>query len=169
MPRGARHRQDRSPRQRRGFSFIELMVVVGIIGLFAGVVIPGLAASTKPLADPVAQVLEADLLRARTEAMMRGESVVAVASPTGDGWWIARASAVDEPIDGTLRVFGRGGFAAQQGLKLVVPQQDDARVFARFDSLGARDEGVPTLELKDAHGASLATWRLDAGRAKLSR
>ena len=154
--------------RRNGFSFIELMVVVGIIGLFAGVVIPGLAASTKPLAEPVAQVLEADLLRARTEAMMRGETMVAVASPTGDGWWIARASAVDEPIDGTLRVFGRGGFAEQQGLTFVV-QQEDARVFAQFDSLGARDEGVPTLVLKDQRGASLATWRLDAGRAKLSR
>ena len=58
-------------KRRRGFSFVEIMLVVGLLGLFASLVIPGLASARLPIETPVEHALEADLRQARTEAIAR--------------------------------------------------------------------------------------------------
>ncbi|MFM7259866.1 MAG: prepilin-type N-terminal cleavage/methylation domain-containing protein, partial [bacterium] len=57
--------------RHRGFSFVELLVVVGLLGIFASLVIPGLASARLPVATPVEHALEADRCLARTEAIAR--------------------------------------------------------------------------------------------------
>lgn len=158
--------------RRRGFTLLELLLVVGIVGLFAGLVIPGFANGSRPMGEPVADMLAADLRRARTESMVRGQPVVIVAAHDGSAWWLALASDPGTAIDGTTRAFGRGGLAPMKGAKLLVKgegETDGARVFATFDALGSRDEAVPVLELRDARGERVEQWTLPAGRARLER
>ena len=44
--------------------------------------------------------------------------------------------------------------------------EDGSRVFAHFDTLGSRDEGEPTLELRDRDGDRIASWTIPAGRTR---
>ena len=162
----------RTRRSRRGFSMVELMLVVAIVGLFAGIVIPNFANGSRPLGQPVAELLNADLRRARTEAMVRNQTVVAVAATDGSAWWLATATDPTTPLDGTLRTFGRGGLASADHAQLLVKggaEPDDAhRVFATFDPLGSRDDGEATFEMRDSHGTAVGRWTLLPGRARLS-
>ena len=155
---------------RRGFTLVEVLLVAGIIGVFATLVLPGLTGGSQPPADAVRAMLEADLRRARSEALMRGEPVVAVAEPDGSSWWLGLARSADTEIAGTRRWFGRGGLAPMKGARLVVKGEADAegpRVFATFDALGSRDEGAPTFELRGADGRAVRAWTLPAGRTRL--
>ena len=160
---------------RRGFSLIELLVVVGVIGIFAGLVIPGFADASRPLGEPIRQTLEADLRRARTEAMVRSEPVVAVADAKGGAWWLGLARTPETPLDGTRRQLGSGGLSAAKRACLLVTtdavgNEDDAGfvVFARFDTLGSRDESTATLELRDEDGRAAGRWTMPSGRTRLT-
>lgn len=156
---------------RRGFSMLELLVVVGIIGLFAGLVIPSLASASRPVGGSIENLLEIDLRRARTEALMRGEPIALVAADDGRSWWLAPSRSAGTPIDGTVRAFGRGGLAPMKGTTLIAKGDEDSaawRVIASFDSLGSRDEGVPSLELRDSSGKRVAAWTIPAGRTRLA-
>ncbi len=164
--------------RRRAFTLVELMIVVGVIGVFAGVVIPRMGDGARPIAARVAEILEADLRRARTEALARGGPIVAVAAADGHAWWLAGAKTPATPIDGTERQFGRSGLAPMKGATLTITNDDAAEeaaeingcvVFASFDALGSRDESTPAFTLHDATGASLANWTLPAGRTRLAR
>lgn len=162
----------RRPMQSRGFSFIEVLVAAAVIAVFAALVVPGLANAARPMGEPVKQMLDADLRRARTESMVRGESVVMVAARDGSGWWLAPKSDPSVKLDGSYRGFGRGGLGAMKGATLFVKGDEegdgDYRVFAEFDTLGSRDEGTPAIELRDRDGKTVESWNLPAGRARLT-
>ena len=157
---------------RRGFSFVEIMVATAVIGIFAALVLPGFANASRPMGEPVREMLDADLRRARTESMVRGEPVVIVAASNGSGWWLATASTPASAIDGTYRAFGRGGLGPMKGATLVIKggeaTDERFRVFAEFDTLGSRDEGVPSFELRDRDGTRIESWTLPAGRTRLA-
>jgi len=159
-------------RPSKGFSFIEVMVAAAVIAVFAMLVVPGLANASRPMGGPVREMLDADLRRARTESMVRGEPVAMVAARDGSGWWLAPAHEPATKIDGTYRGFGRGGLAPLKGATLFVKgdQEGDGtyRVFAEFDTLGSRDEGTPALELRDRDGKPVESWTLPAGRTRLA-
>ncbi|MFM1868541.1 MAG: hypothetical protein RL591_1949 [Planctomycetota bacterium] len=173
---------------RRAFSFVEVLVVVGILGLFAALVIPRLASARLPLATPVENTLEADLRLARTEAIARSKPIVFVVAEGGDAWWIADATTPSEPIDRTRREFGRGALTELHGVTIevanVVPNMEleselvpseDARhadgvsVVATFDALGTRDNDVVYFTARDERGLRFAHWTLPAGRTRLAK
>lgn len=164
-------------RRRRGFTFIELCVVTAILAVFATLVIPRIASARGSAASSVEQLLEADLRRARTEALARAQPIVVVAAADGSAWWIAEGTRPSTPIAGAMRVFGRGALVehADARLSAALPIDDAAgsdptepRAFARFDALGSRDEGIPTLTLTESSRRS-AQWTLPAGRSRLER
>jgi prepilin-type N-terminal cleavage/methylation domain-containing protein len=169
---------------RRAFSFVEVLVVVGILGLFAALVIPRLASAKLPLATPVENTLEADLRLARTEAIARAKPVVFVLAAGGDAWWIADAANPSEPIERTRREFGRGTLTELNGVTIEVASGEfngqltppdsprDAagvHVIATFDALGTRDSDVVQFTARDEHGLRIAHWTLPAGRTRLAK
>lgn len=159
-------------RQERGFTFVEMLVVVAILALFAWLVIPGLAGAASPIAGPVETMLEADLQRAKTEAMARATPMVVAANEDGSAWWIAPSGDPTEAIDGSRRIFGHAGLVQYRDTRLDVKSGfgglvEGVRVIAVFDPLGSRDTGTPVLTLRNG-GSSIASWTIPAGRTKLS-
>lgn len=166
----------KSQPQRRGFTFVEVLVVVGILGLFASLVIPRLASAKLPVATPVENTLEADLRLARTEAIARARPMAFVIADNGSAWWIAEATNPTEPIERTRREFGRGALTELDGVTIAVTNSDSAthlahesaHVIATFDALGTRDAGAVELFARDARGLEIARWILPAGRTRLA-
>lgn len=160
----------------RGFTFVEVLVVVGILGLFASLVIPRLASAKLPVATPVENTLEADLRLARTEAIARARTIAFVIAEDGAAWWIAEATNPTEPIERTRREFGRGALTELDGVTIAVESSDhgsvsklqSVHVIATFDALGTRDTGVVELLARDARGSHIARWTLPAGRTRLT-
>ena len=162
---------------RTGFTFVEMCVVAAILAVFATLVIPRIASARTSAAASVEQLLEADLRRARTEALARAHPIVVVAAHDGSSWWIAADEEPSTPIAGTMRAFGRGTLVEHGDARLTAALASETggdhaesapRIFARFDALGSRDEGIPTLTLTESARRS-AQWTLPAGRSRLER
>ena len=73
------------PRCRRGFTLLELLVVLVLLGLGAALVLPSLRLPARAPGE------DAPLERARATAIRRGEAVRLSVNPTGD--WTVRATA----------------------------------------------------------------------------
>ena len=93
------------PRRRRGFTLLELLVVLVLLGLAAAFVLPTLRL---PATTPgAASALE----RARATAIRRGEAVRLSVSATGD--WTVAATA---DTTGTILLSGTGADATGAGV-----------------------------------------------------
>lgn len=125
-----------APRLERGFSLVEALSVVAIMGVFAGVAVPSLqAASGSMRVSSASNELLADLLLARSEAVKRKTRVVVCKSwdglvcATSGNWqqgWIVFADldgnglrAASEPLlqrqpagPVALRISGNGNVAS---------------------------------------------------------
>ncbi|HUS25720.1 MAG TPA: GspH/FimT family pseudopilin [Candidatus Binatia bacterium] len=74
-----------SPRRSRGFSLIELITVVVMIGIFTAMAIPGFTYLTRiTRVKGAATTVYLSLLKARSEAVKRGSAVTL--TPVGGNW-----------------------------------------------------------------------------------
>jgi prepilin-type N-terminal cleavage/methylation domain-containing protein len=69
-----------------GFTLMEMMVVVVIIGLMAAMIVPNLANSTETMSQSAARTVMADLEYAQGEAIMTQTSVLVTFTPTTNSY-----------------------------------------------------------------------------------
>jgi prepilin-type N-terminal cleavage/methylation domain-containing protein len=169
---------------RGAFTLIEVLVVVSIIAILAAVVVPRLSSAATPAPRPVADVLEADLRRARIEAMSSLTPTQLVVSADRARWWLQPTGGLgdDQAIASSLRAFGFGTLGPYGGYTLEIriggdlaPEGDVA--IATFDDLGTRDNQTVEVSLVAPQGEGLeistlgegetTTWTLDAQRTRL--
>lgn len=162
-------------RAARGFTLIEMLVVVVVMAILASVALPTLAGASAPLARPIADLLENDLRIARFEAMGSMRDTLLVVGEARDRWWLQPAGELEpaRALPASLRVIGVDTLKPYEGHGISVlingeEPADGAVILAQFDSEGTRNDTTIHIALTAAMSKSrLATWRLDPRRTRL--
>lgn len=113
---------------RRGFTLVEVVVVIAILGITAAAVVPALArVATEDDLTAATRQLETVFASARGQAVERATSVGVTLVPETGRYWTT-------PVDGAVLDSGRLTFPA--GVRL---QSRASRPTFRFDPLGTAD------------------------------
>ncbi len=84
---------------RRGFTLIEMLLVLTILSIIAGIVLPMALASSAGLADSTARLLWSDLEHAQVLAVARPNTRVALqVDADGLGWRLVDLNAPETPL-----------------------------------------------------------------------
>jgi prepilin-type N-terminal cleavage/methylation domain-containing protein len=132
---------------KRGFTLVEVVVVIAILGITAAAVVPALARATAEDdltrgARALGEVLDA----ARTRALERAISVRVAFVPETGRYWVTAAE----------QVLDSGAFALDPAVRL---QSPSARPTFRFDPLGTADgDSVLLVGSSGARALNLDRW-----------
>lgn len=144
-------------RSRRGYTLIEVLIVVVVIGIASAVVVPGLIRASTLGIQAAARTAIADVLYAQNEAVVQQRPFTVYVDTDAERYWMetdADGDGVDEPVSLQWRVGGDSfiDFARDErfeGVSLARVEldasgnptftEDGGVVTIRFDELGSPD------------------------------
>ena len=134
-------------RHRGGFTLAELMVVVVIIGITAGMVIPYASSAADSAAMAGARMIVCDLQYAQNMAITTQTPVTVTFNPGGESYTLSNASgSLIHPINKTAYVVDFASQRGFEGLDIVSASFNGAASVA-FDELGSPDNaGAVTIQ-----------------------
>lgn len=171
-----KHARHRRCSARRAFSLIEVLIVVLVLAILASLVVPSLANATAPLPRTIADLLEADFRRARTEAIGTVREMHMVVGADRDRWWLQPSGPLEpvRALPASMRVLGNDNLAPFAGIRLE-PTIDGRTpstgpvAFAIFSTEGLRSASRLELALVAAANAqTLIEWRVRPQRSQLT-
>lgn len=135
-------------RQSAGFSLVELLIVISIIGIIAGLIIPGTNPSLRDQLQSTAQLIANDIAYARGLAVANGSSY-RITFDTTNNQYVLKHSGTNSALN-TLPPSPfhlRSDAATQQTIRLAdLPRvNQQARIFAVY-AQGASPSAVTDLE-----------------------
>jgi Tfp pilus assembly protein FimT len=152
------------------------VIVVLVLAILASLVVPSLANATAPLPRTIADLLEADFRRARTEAIGTVREMQMVVGADRDRWWLQPTGPLDaaRAMPTSLRILGNGNLAPFAGIRL--EPTIDGRIpsnglvaFAIFSTEGLRSDSQLELALvATATAQTLIQWRVQPQRSQLT-
>jgi Tfp pilus assembly protein FimT len=150
-----------------GYSFVELMLILLIVGIFAALAVPYLSQASASRLPAAMRQLEADLAYAQTYSITHHDTpCVVVFDTVNHSYHLAAQASPQTPLINPLDkqpyriTFGQGSAASLAGIRIkTLTVGDDNRL--GFGHLGQLDQSAPAhITLTD--GESDMTLRLDA-------
>lgn len=94
--------------RRRGYTLLELMIVVVLLGITAAVVAPSLQGSEPLRVQTAVRALAADIMFAQSDALAYQQRRAVVLDPASNSYWIAEVSgpALDFDADAMFKIDG---------------------------------------------------------------
>lgn len=103
----------------RGFSLVEMIIVVAIISLFAGVAGYGLSLSSGKAADECARKLAACIQHGRTTTMGKYRNIITISKESGSGQTVVKEEVtIKIEDDGTEQKSERSSTVGSKGVKV---------------------------------------------------
>lgn len=161
------------PRQRRGFTFAEVLIVVAILAIVASLAITGDSRPDRTQLRAAARLLVADLEYAQMQSVGNGsDPCVIVFGDANSSYYLARLSDANTPIDdpGTglpmRTTFGEGRAAGLSRVSFDAINVGGDKQLA-FTSTGAPDQATDAVITLRA-GAETITIRVDGATGEPS-
>ena len=170
----------RDRQARPGFSLVEILTVVAILGIVSAIALPTLSGTAESRLRGAARMLAADLSFAQAQSMTDGEHLrVVVFDPDDNAYRIAIAGAPEKPIQDPIRKqphvtrYGEGRVSHLAGVEIdsVNFSDDDGDGLPElaYQLYGNLDHGEPaTIVLRHGDRTLTVTVDPDTGEASVS-
>jgi len=165
--------QHNDNRWRPGFTLVELLIVIVLLGIVGGLALPMLGDSKQLQLREAARLLAADIEFTQNESIAHGDDPRMIKFDTANNqYWIAPASAPDTPItDIVLQepylVSLGSGRAAGVGLVTIQSIDLSGDDELRFDAYGSPDQTGPATITLSA-GTSTLTIQVAPGSGEVT-